>query len=172
MRILSSLIVCSLALLATGCDSLKAPSQPSGLSLRYHNARYGLTFFLPASWQGYSVLIRQWDAPLSSADYQREVGRERGPIIVLRHPQWKADAPYADIPITVFSRRQWEALRTETLFPYAGGAIGELCHNPKYVFGIHNRAFGYDELQGWRKAADIAYRNMAANDTRHLDPGR
>ena len=172
MRFLSCLIVCSLALLATGCNSLNAPSQPSDLPLRYNNTRYGLTFFLPTSWQGYSVLIRQWDAPLHSADYQTEVGRERGPIIVFRHPQWKADAPYTDIPITVFTHRQWEALRTERFFPYAGGAIGELCHNPEYVFGVHNRAFASDELQGWREAADIAYRNMAVNDTRHSDRGR
>jgi hypothetical protein len=151
------------ALLLVGCGSLNAPKHPSDLPLRYHNARYGLTFFLPASWQGYSVLIQQWDAPLSSADYQTEVGRERGPIIVFRHPQWKADEPHSDIPIVVFTRRQWDALRLERFSPHACGSIGELCHNPKYVFGVWNNAFSASELQGWREAADIAYRNMAAN---------
>jgi len=75
------------------------------LPVRYHNAQCGLTFNLPASWWGYSVLIQRWDAPLISADYQTEIGREDGPIIVLRNPRWKADDRYQDIPIMVFTRQ-------------------------------------------------------------------
>ena len=50
-----------MALLATACGSLHVPNSPADLPLRYHNAQHGLTLFLPASWQGYSVLIQQWD---------------------------------------------------------------------------------------------------------------
>src|SRR5438552_12870324 len=55
------------ALLATGCGSMNVPNHPSGLPLRYHSAQYDLTFFLPASWQGYSVLVEQWVSSYSAA---------------------------------------------------------------------------------------------------------
>src|SRR6266404_2344643 len=138
MRKLLQLLVIG-ALLAAGCGKLDAPTQPSGLPLRYHNAQYDLTFFLPSSWQGYSVLIQQWDAPLRSADDQREVETERGPIIAFRTPRWKTGEPYQDIPIMVFTRSQWDALHHGRFFPYAGGVISEMCHNQKYAFGIYSR---------------------------------
>ena len=106
MRVLSSLFVCGVALLATSCHSLKTASQPSDLPLRYRNAQYDLTFFLPASWRGCSVLVQEWDAPLYSADYQTEIGGERGPIVVLRNPQWKVDDHYQAIPMMVFTPSQ------------------------------------------------------------------
>ncbi len=177
MRILFSLIGCSLALLGASCGSLNAPSQPSGLPLRYHNAQYGLTFFLPASWRGYSVLIQRWDAPLRSADYQTEIGREDGPIIVLRNPRWKAGDRYQDIPIMVFTRSQWAAEEKQYFFPYACGLIGEMWHNRKYVFGIYTRYQDLDiqsnagvEVQGAAEAADIINRNRAANNMPQLYP--
>src|ERR1051325_9463459 len=78
-----------------------AANRLSDLPRRYHNAKYGFTFFLPASWKGYSVLIQQWASNLSSADYQTVIGVEHGPMIVLRNPRWKASEPYQDIPIVV-----------------------------------------------------------------------
>src|SRR6266480_3431149 len=139
-------------LLATGCGSLNAPNHPSDLPLRYNNAEYDFTFFLPANWKGYSMLIQQWD------------GAEawHGPIIVLRHPQWKADDLYQDIPIMVFTRSKGEACgRDGGFFPYAGGVIDEMRHNRKYVFGIYSRYNAADEVKGWKEAADIVGRNMA-----------
>ncbi len=177
MRILSSLLVCGAAMLAASCHSLKTASQPSGLPLRYHNAQYGLTFFLPASWKGYSVLIQEWDAPLYSADYQTEVGREHGPIIVLRNPHWRVDDQYQDIPIMVFTRSQWPAVERQRCFPYAGGTIGDLWHNRRYVFGLYNRYQnlaiqdnGGVEVKGVEEAVDIIERNRAANKMPHLYP--
>ena len=177
MRILSSLLVCGTALLAASCHSLKTASQPSGLPLRYHNAQYGLTFFLPAGWRGYSVLVQQWDAPLHSADYQSEVGRESGPIIVLRNPHWRVDDHYQDIPIMVFTRSQWADEEQQRFFPYACGLIGELWHNPKYVFGMWTRYEDLDiqnnsgaEVKGVGEARDIIKGNRAANDMPPLYP--
>ena len=151
-------------LLATGCSSLKTAKRPDDLPLRYDNAQYGLTFFLPANWQRYSVMMKQWDSPLESDNYQRVIGREHGPIIVLRNPNWKANEPYSDIPIVVFTYSQWNALQRQTLSPYPCGSLGELCRNSKYVFGIWNNAFTGDEFQGWRESANIVYKNMAFND--------
>ena len=55
MRILTSLLVCGMAVLATSCHSLKSASRSPGLPLRYYNAQYDFTFFLPANWRGHSV---------------------------------------------------------------------------------------------------------------------
>src|SRR5512133_1678455 len=174
---MATFIVCSAALVASGCHSLETASHPSGLPIGYRNAQCGLTFFLPASWQGYSVLIQEWDAPLHSADYQTEVGRERGPIIVLRHPHWKESDHYQDIPIMVFSRSQWAAEEQQRFFPYACGLIGELWHNPRYVFGLYTRYQDLDiqsnhgmEVKGAEEVAEIIERNRACNDMPRLYP--
>src|SRR6266705_1999661 len=171
MRILSSLLVCGTALLTVSCHSMKTVSQPSGLPVRYHNTQYGLTFFLPASWRGYSVLIQQWDAPLYSADYRTEVGSELGSTIVLRNPQWKADDHYQDIPIMAFTRSQWVACEQQKFFPHACGVIGELWHNPKYVFGMWNRYEDLDiqnnggiEVKGVEEVRDIIKRNRVLHN--------
>ena len=151
------------ALLAAGCGSLNAPSHPSGLPLRYHDAQYDFTFFLPASWQGYSVLTQQWEAQTYSAATDKVVVAEHGPMIVLRHPQWKASDPYQDIPILVFTRSQWEAEHQGKFFPYAGGVIFEMQHNDKYVFGIYSRFNADDTVKGWKEADDFVTRNRNAN---------
>lgn len=178
MRILTSLLVCGMAVLATSCHSLKSASRSPGLPLRYYNAQYDFTFFLPANWRGHSVLIQQWDAPLHSVDNQTEVGRERGPIIVLRNPQWKVNDHYQDIPILVFTRSQWVACEgQQRFFPYACGLIGELWHNPEYVFGMWTRYEDLDiqnnggaEVKGVEEARDIIERNRAANEMPRLYP--
>ena len=158
------------ALLVVGCGSLNTPKHPSDLPLRYHNAQYDFSFFLPASWRGYSVFTERWEAPLHSADYQRWVGEEHGPIIVIRNPRWKAADRYQDIPITVFTRSQWAAKQQEYFFPNACGMIDEIWRNRKYVFGIYDRyddlaiqGNGGVEVQGAEEAADIIKRNYAAN---------
>jgi hypothetical protein len=71
------------ALLAVGCRCLNAPNAPSGLPVICHNAEYNFTFYLPASWPGYSVLLQHWDA----VDGSRSQVTDHGPVIVLRHPK-------------------------------------------------------------------------------------
>src|SRR5439155_5520944 len=157
------------ALLATGCGSLNAPNYPSDLPLRYHKAQCGLTFFLPASWQGYSVLIQQWDGETYSPAVDKLVAVGHGPMIVLRLPQWRVSAPYQDIPILVFTRAQWDALHQGKLWPslYAGGAMDEMWHNRKYVFGMSSR-YNWGVFNGSGVVSDIVERNRAANIMPHL----
>ena len=149
-----------------GCST--AIKHPSDLPLRYHNAQYGFTFFLPANWKGYSILIQQWNAELRSADYQTVIGIESGPAIVLRNPQWKASEPYQDIPILVFTHSQWDAVKPQRLFVGAGGSNDEISHNAKYVFGINSR-HNWDELKGWEETGKIVQQNVAAGRP-HLYP--
>src|SRR6266571_6527325 len=113
-------IFATVALLATGCSSLDTPNQLSDLPLRYHNARYGLTFFLPASWRGYSVSIQQLEDTTYSPAEDKQILVGRTPMITLRHPRWQASAPYQDIPILAFTRAQWDVFP----FPIANAISG------------------------------------------------
>ena len=172
MRILCSLFVCGTALLAAGCHSLKTASPPSGLPLRYQNAQYGLTFFLPASWRGYSVSIHQLQDERYSPAKDRQIIVGHTPMITLRHPQWQAGVPYQDIPILVFTRPQWDALHQGKLWPslYAGGIMEELWHNRKYVFAISSRYNPDDSVNDWREVANVVGQNCAAHNMPRLYP--
>jgi hypothetical protein len=146
------------ALLAVGCRSLNAPNAPSGLPVIYRNGEYNFTFFLPAGWRGYSVLLQRWDA----LDGSQSKLTDHGPVIVLRHPKWKAIAPYQDIPIRVFTRSQWQGGEGPPGID-AGGVDFEIAHNAKYVFAIHSR-FNWDEsVKGREEAGTIVERNQTAN---------
>src|SRR5581483_7232957 len=92
-------MLAAVGLLTTGCGGLNAPNQPSGLPLRYHNAKSDLTFFLPASWRGYSVSVQQLDDERYSPTEDRQILVGHTPMVTLRHPRWQAGAPYQDIPI-------------------------------------------------------------------------
>jgi len=83
-------------------------------------------------------------------------------VIVLRHPKWKAGAPYQDIPIRVFTRSQWKDGEGPPGID-AGGVNSEIAHNAKYVFAIWSR-FNWDEsCKGREEAGAIVDRNQAAN---------
>ena len=155
-------ILCLPLVLSAGLFSCSTTvKHPADLPLRYHNAQYGLTFFLPADWKGYSVLMQEWNADLHSADYQTVIGTEHGPIILLRNPNWKADELYQDIPIIVFARRQWDFAKPQRLFIGAGGIEYEISHNAKYVFGINSR-HNWGESKGWEETGKIVQENVVA----------
>jgi hypothetical protein len=147
-----------------GCAT-NAPNHPSGLPLRYYNSQYDFTFFLPASWQGYSVLVQQWGPNQTDV-----MVAEEGPIIVLRHPLWKTNVLYQDIPIMVFTHKQWDEENQGRFFPYAGGIIGEMWHNRKYVFGLYSRYNAGDDVKVWKEADDIIATNCAAHNEPTLYP--
>jgi hypothetical protein len=145
------------ALLTCGCGHVNVPPGSSGAHVVYHNEQFDLTFSLPASWQGYSVLVQQWEG---------HAAPECGPMIILRHPLWKTSDPYQDIPILVFTSSQWEANRGAGLCIGAGGLEYEIGHNRKYAFAISSRFNADDSVKEWREATDAVERNMAANPPR------
>jgi hypothetical protein len=149
-----------------GCST--TPKHPADLPLCYHNRQYDFTFFLPADWKGYSVLMQEWNAELESADYQKVIGTERGPMIVLRNPRWTPGEPYSDIPILVFTHNQWDAVKPQRLMVGAAGSDYEISHNAKYVFGI-NSHHNWGELRGWEETGKIVQQNSAAGAP-HLYP--
>jgi hypothetical protein len=151
-----------------GCSTIK----PSGTQVLYQNAKYDFTFSLPASWQRYSVLTQQWDGECYSPALDKTVAAGHGQEIVLRHPQWTASAPCQDIPILIFTRSQWDALKQGKLWPspYAGGIMDEMWHNRKYVFAISSRYNADDSVRGWKEADKIINRNLAAHPEPTLYP--
>ena len=159
-------------LLTTGCGSLNAPSQPSGLSLRYYNAKFDLTFFLPASWRGYSVSVQQLDDEIYSPTKDRQILVGHTPMITLRYPRWQASTPYQDIPILVFTRAQWDALHHGELWPslFAGGMMDELWHSQRFVFAMSSRYNVADEVSGCKEVAEIIEQNRASNKMPRLYP--
>ena len=152
--------------------SSNAPNQLPQLPLRYYNTQSDLAFFLPASWLGYSVMDQQWEGTTYSAAEDKTVVVGHGPMIILRHPQWKASAPYQDIPILVFTRRQWDALNHGKLWPtcYVGGTMDEICHNSQYVFAISSRFNAADGVNGWKEAGNAVNQNIMANVASDLYP--
>ena len=163
------LIVCLAFILSVlfGCST--AHNQ-SGLPVRYRNTRYDLTFYLPASWKGYSISTSQWAGETYLPKQDQEVVLARGTIITLRNPQWKSNQLYQDIPIYVFTRQQWDDIHSGKYgSPVgAGGVIFELWHNDKYVFGIHSRYNANDSVDGWKDAQNIVNKNCAAHPEPHL----
>jgi hypothetical protein len=157
-----------MALLASG--RANAPKHPSALPLCYHNKEYGLVFFLPASWQGYSALAQQWQGTSYSPAKDATEITARGPMIVFRHPQWRADDLYQDIPIMVFTRRQWDSDKQGKFGIGAGGFDEEMWHNQKYVFAMSSRYKAADDVKGWKEAADIVEQNHAVHRMPRLYP--
>ncbi|EEF57967.1 conserved hypothetical protein [Pedosphaera parvula Ellin514] len=157
------------ALLGAGCSGHKDSSEVASAPVRYENAEYGLTFLLPESWRGYSVLVEQWNGDKYSAAADKLVVVGHGPIITLRHPQWQANAPRQDIPILVFTRAQWDELHRGNLWPslYAGGVMNELWHSQKYVFAMWSR-YDLRELNGRQEVAEIVEKNRAVNKMERL----
>ena len=150
-------------LLVTSCrTSTKAPV---GQPVRYSNGQYGLKFYLPADWEGFSVLTNQWVGqpvdPANSVEY--------GPVLVLRHPLWTTNSPREDIPIMVFTRKQWEEDHAEKFIIEAGGLDEEVSHNDPYVFAIWSR-FTFDELPGSEEAGKTVEENQEMNRGRELYP--
>jgi len=155
------------ALLVAGSAGLNLHS--SHAPVLYHNAKYNLTFSLPASWRGYSVLVQQWEGQTYLPAADKIVVTEHGPLIVLRHPRWKPNDRYQDIPILVFTSSQWQASHQGRFSIGAGGVEYEIGHNPKYVFAISSRFNADDSVKGWKEATGIVERNCPVNAP-HLFP--
>jgi hypothetical protein len=154
-------------LLASGCESPKMAKAHAGLPVRYHNAQYDFTFFLPADWKGYTISMQQSVDEISTAG---ESSIWRIPMITLQHPPAPDRIPFQDIPIIVFTRPQWDALHQGGPLPslFAGGIMNELWHTQQFVFAMSSLYNANDEARGRKEVADIVAQNCAANKMPHL----
>jgi hypothetical protein len=118
----------------------------------YQNTQYGFDFSLPNTWEGYSIVASAWEG-VSLKEQESGKVIETGPIISIRHPQWTSENPRQDIPIMVFTLKQWESMQNDEF--HIGAAPmnpSELGRNSKYVFALparYNYAFptGYEEVE-------------------------
>jgi hypothetical protein len=147
-------------LLSDGCGTPPKSDIPLNSTLMYRNSDYGLAFSLPATWTGYTVLLKRWESQEYQPTSDRDAVVARGPIVVLRDPRWKSSNPRQDIPILIFTREQWDAHRQEGIF--AGGIVYELSRNQHYVFGVYSRFNADDSVEGWEEADQIVGQNTAA----------
>ena len=153
------LSVCVVAALLVGCGEFRNAAASAALPIVYRNLKYDFTFYLPAEWRGYSVLMQQWREEPRPSDIGWIGSTNLGPVFVLRHPKWRQDSPYQDIPIRVFTREQWDGGGKGPPIMDAGGVEDEVAHNAKYVFAVHSRFNTTEWLTGWQGAGAIVTQN-------------
>ncbi|MCK9467396.1 MAG: hypothetical protein M0P94_03645 [Candidatus Absconditabacterales bacterium] len=117
----------------------------------YSNSEYEFSFQLPQNWKSYSIVTNEWEG------YTPEPYAivERGSLISIRHPQWTSQNPRQDIPIMVFTIKQWNNLQAGE-FHIGAAPINpsELGRNAKYVFALPAR-YNYAFLTGWEEVGHI-----------------
>lgn len=114
---------------------------------------YGFCFSLPENWKGFSILQKEWEGYTSCSKGDCTV--THGPQVVIRNPKWTSTQPHEDIPVMVFTVRQWESLQQGKFFVSAAPfGPGELGRNSKYVFALPAR-YNYDFSEGWEQVGTI-----------------
>ncbi|MGA9225742.1 MAG: hypothetical protein WB217_05300 [Mesobacillus sp.] len=138
-------------------------------TILYENTEYGFTFALPKSWQDYQIVSDSWEG--ISNDQQQNTIIENGPILSIRHPEWTEDKPRQDIPIMVFTLKQWSSLEKEE-FHIGAAPIGPriLGQNDEYVFALparYNFAFpeGYEEVEKILEKDPLQPNNVEEDNT-------
>lgn len=122
--------------------------------VQYVNNDYGFKIVLPETWQGYAVITSTW------VGYNIEqVNTESGPEISLRHPLWTSANPRQDIPVMIFTIKQWNDLQNDK-FHIGAAPIGpsELDRNSKYVFALPAR-YNFAFLTGFEEVDTIVRNN-------------
>lgn len=135
-----------------GAQPKSTLEKQAGVLIEYRNPHYGFCFSLPASWRGFSIVRGHWRGYREDGPHG-EVTVQKGPMISIRNPHWTPAEPRQDIPVTVFTLKQWGSLQRGE-FGVSPAPIGpsELGRNRKYVFGLpprYNYAFppGYQEVE-------------------------
>lgn len=122
----------------------------------YKNDEYGFTFTLPESWKGYGIQNEVWQGEPVNEESNADVDKDiTGQIIYIRHPQWTEDNPRQDIPIMIFTAKQWESMQNGDFAvgaaPVAPSKLGE---NSEYVFLLPAR-YNYAFLTGFEEVSEI-----------------
>ncbi len=121
--------------------------------VEYKNSEYGFSIVLPDSWKGYRVIESKWLG--YEIDTPSDIPTDQGPIIQIRHPNWKEDDPYQDIPIMVFTLEQWKVIQDEKLSVSAAPfPPTELARNSIYVLALPAR-YNYSFYKGWQEVETI-----------------
>ncbi len=128
---------------------------PNLTGIYYKNDKYGFAISLPDSWKGYTIIDDEWDGDTIDAQGQVHTGTIHGPLISVRHPDWDYKAPRQDIPIMVFTIKQWNDMQADK-FHIGAAPINpsELGRNKNYVFAVPAR-YNYAYLTGYEEVDQI-----------------
>lgn len=117
----------------------------------YKNSQYGFNYDLPADWKGYSIVQTTWQGNAIKTN----TAKQSGPKLLIRNPKWTAKLPYEDIPVLVFTIKQWGSYEAEDFAVSAAPiAASEVDRNNKYVFAMPPR-WDFDYSQGYTEAQNI-----------------
>jgi hypothetical protein len=140
------------------------PSSTQATPVEYHNDQYGFTFSLPLSWQNYSIVTDKWTGQYIAIQEPAQEVIE-GPKILIRHPDWTIEKPRQDIPIMIFTNKQWDLIQQEKI-AVSAAPIGpkEIGHNFYYVFALPAR-YNFAYLTGYEEVEAILENNQDKIDS-------
>lgn len=135
----------------------KANPTAAPVSVIYKNMQYGFLVKLPDSWKDYTLVADKWNG--MAADGSKDKTVETGSIIYIRNPLWTSKNPYQDIPVMIFTLKQWGLVQSEKIV-IGAAPIGpsELGRNSKYVFALPAR-YNYSYLTGYEEVDKILKSN-------------
>lgn len=119
-------------LTAGGCSRVSLEPK---LTLECKDPDYRFSLMLPESWRGFSILHQTWEVRDSGEMHLNA----KGPTILVRHPQWTDARTLPDIPVWVFTPKQWQDDVQNHMI--AGGFVLEVGRTDKYVFGVSSRLY-------------------------------
>lgn len=128
----------------------------------YESRAYGFRVALPASWEGFTVVTGSWegralvdDPGAAGGPVQAGDLAAHGPLLRIRHAAWTAQRPRQDIPIMVFTLRQWEDLQ-QGRFSVGAAPVPptELARNDVYVLALPAR-YNYEFPEGYEEVEAI-----------------
>jgi hypothetical protein len=114
---------------------------PETTSLTYKNTAYGFSVELPQTWKGYKIITEKWEGFVFNKDQTQNIKSTEGPKLSIRHPKWTAQVKRQDIPVLVFTIKQWDDLQAGTIHLDTAAPVlpSELARNTKYVFALPAR---------------------------------
>lgn len=124
-------------------------------SIVYNNRQYGFNFYLPQSWEDYTVIEDEWEGTYVAGSKNKETG----PMLLIRHPKWNTELKRQDIPIMIFTINQWQSIQDEEL-SVGAAPVGPkyLGNNEEYVFALPAR-YNFEFLEGYEEVENILENN-------------
>lgn len=121
--------------------------------VEYINNQYGFSFSLPKNWEGYSIATSSWEGYALGPN--GNIPAEHGVLILIRNPKWTAQNVYQDIPVMIFTLKQWDLLQKDQ-FHIGAAPIGptELGRNTQYIFALPAR-YNFAFPTGWEDVQNI-----------------
>jgi len=123
----------------------------------YTNQQYRFRLYLPQTWKGYSIALREWEGGDGKTYQPGETmpPPKKGPLITIRHPLSTIENPRQDFEIMAFTRAQWRLVEEDKVILSASPAGPyELGRNAKYVFALPPR-FNGAGIDGWQEVNEI-----------------